>query len=105
MPYSTQFFLGTVDTVGQLLYTVPEGFVAVVRDVEVLHVSSDSGTFSIYDQSPGPAAATFWFVSVDDLTWAQWRGRAVLNPGDELSASVSDGGSYQAFVSGYLLRG
>jgi hypothetical protein len=103
LPYSKQLFLGSVDTVGQVLYTVPAGYITVVRDIEVLHVSSDSGTFSIYDQGPGSSAATIWFVGVADLAWAQWKGRAVMNAGDQLIASVSDAGTYQAIVSGYLL--
>lgn len=100
--YSTQFVLALHACTGgaDVVYTVPAGKVAVLRDLELL--STGSGNFM--------------FVSVNGIaqiarnnstvggTTAQWTGRVVLNAGDTLEVNGTNLSSVRIVASGYLLN-
>ena len=99
--YSTQFFNGENDTDGAVLYTVPSGFVAVVRSIDVHHVPSAAGQVcgcvlgSTFVQL-GVAAGTTSYNP------PPWSGRQVLTAGQAMEGVFS--GFYQQIaISGYLL--
>lgn len=100
--YSTKFFAGPYTGAGgpQTVYTVPTGFVVVVRDIEFF--SSNADSFNVQGGPPG-STAVIWLSRLSSAgTWAQWGGRSVLNAGDVITVySGSTGGQF--YVSGYLL--
>lgn len=98
--YSTQFVahaqFGAGSGVG---YTVPAGFVAVVRSVQLAEFSGTASGCVLEDasgvQMANAQSGTSGFFQNSSL-------RAVLNAGDEIKYSVS-GGDWTIRVSGYLL--
>lgn len=104
LPYSTRFFAGNT-IAGSVVpaYTVPASYVAVIRDIEVLNSSGSTDTLFIAAVVPGPLTLTLTkFLSVPGETPAQWKGRAVMNAGDELELfSVAE--AWEVIISGYLL--
>lgn len=98
--YSTQFGhgAGTAGATGTL-YTVPTGFVAVVRSIGLWNYAGGPGFCAI--NGPGGDA-----IFVGSSTGAQgmstWEGRQVLNPGDTITYDLVSG-DWTWLVSGYLL--
>lgn len=99
--YSTRFIAAALEPAG-LYYTVPEGFVAVVRDIDAV------GTGGEYIQAAlETVGSTFWldyFPESGSYGWIGWRGRQICQPGEQISVFVSgteSGGTVA--VSGYLL--
>ena len=81
-------------------FTVPTGFVCVVRDADVW---SGGGELINYQLAVN-AVAKFWAgqFTIESLAQVgQWRGRQVVMPGEDLVFS-SDGAT-DGLVSGYLL--
>jgi hypothetical protein len=104
LPYSTRFFAGnTIAGTVVPAYTVPATYVAVIRDIEVLNSSGSTDTLFIAAVVPGPLTLTLTkFLSLAAETPAQWKGRAVMNAGDELELfSVAE--AWEVIISGYLL--
>lgn len=98
--YSTQFAAGT-EAGGSttVVYTVPTGYVAVVRDIEVGAQSPPANSVAIN------YAGVAEIYSVDTITQyrtAQWRGRVVLNAGDTINVDAI-AGTWTYIISGYLL--
>lgn len=84
-----------------LLYTVPSGKIAVVRDIDLVTGLAVAGTAAIFAGSSG---ATFFTSSgAVALVWSEWRGRQVLPAGETLKVVVIGGQQYDVTVSGYLL--
>lgn len=81
-------------------YTVPVGYVAVVRDADIYSGGGAMTNFEMYvDEFAKFWAGQFTIESIPQA--AQWRGRQVLYPGQILvfqSDEPTDG-----LVSGYLL--
>jgi hypothetical protein len=104
LPYSTRFVAVHEDLSGApVLYTVPSGYVAVLRDVSVRNQTADTSLIQVGATVPGPlnvVIAQFDSVAANDVV--SWQGRQVLNAGDELWLYNSEG-SAQAIASGYLL--
>lgn len=97
--YSTRF-LAWSDDETPAPYTVPTGYVAVVRDVDVW----SGGGAMINVQLAVNAVAKFWAAqfTVESIAQvAQWRGRQVLQAGEDLVFSAD--GATDGLVSGYLL--
>lgn len=103
MPYSTRFAAGEGTGSGAVVYTVPAGYVAVIRDIELLSGSGTTDEVVIDATVPGPLNVVIWLhIFGAAFAWAQWAGRAVLNAGDEISVTApADGSTY--LISGYLL--
>ena len=98
--YSTQFAKGSqASGTTSNIYTVPVGFVAVIRDIcaGAQNAPANSVAFNI------TGVAEIW--SVDTITQyrtAHFEGRVVLNAGEVINCDAI-GGTWTYIVSGYLL--
>lgn len=100
-PYSTRFVLAFHSCTGgfDALYTVPLGYRAVVRDVE-LEATSTGGNMAMAIDS----MAQFHSVpATTALKAEQWTGRVVLNEGERLQIIGTAALGVAVIVSGYLL--
>lgn len=97
--YSTRF-IGWASTTSPPPYTVPNGYAAIVRDIDV---SSGGGAIINWEASVnGIARFAGGQFTIEALNqFAQWHGRQVLEPGEILEL-LSDGPT-DGMVSGYLL--
>lgn len=97
--YSTRFIAWSA-TGTPPAYTVPVGYVAVVRDLDV---TSGGGSIINWQlQIAGGAKFAVGQFTVESIAQlASWRGRVVLNAGDVL-AFASDGAT-DGVCGGYLL--
>ena len=97
--YSTRFLAWAADE-SPPAYTVPDGYVAVVRDLDVW---SGGGAMINWQLAVNEiakfAAGQFTIESLAQT--AQWRGRQVLNAGEFLV--FSSDGALDGMISGYLL--
>src|SRR5215475_13295339 len=96
--YSTRFLAWAADE-SPPAYTVPAGYVAIVRDADVW---SGGGAMINYQLAVN-GVAKFWagqFTILSIAQVGQWRGRQVVMPGEFLVFS-SDGAT-DGMVSGYL---
>ena len=96
--YSTQFiasptFLGTYD------FIVPTGFVAVVRDLDIVLQPTGSAVLQLFVNGCGIWIAETGFQP--GFSYWSWRGRQVCTSPGAVRAVLSDNGS--VVVSGYLL--
>lgn len=97
--YSTRFLAFAADGT-PAPYTVPTGFVAVVRDADIW----SGGGAMINFQLSINAVAKFWagqFTVESIAQVAQWRGRVVVNEGEDLVFAAD--GVVDGVVGGYLL--
>lgn len=99
--YSTRFCDVTISAGTTPLYTVPTGFVAVIR--EVLLLIADSGARAQLIRSGGGANIILHTAAAAN-EYTQWDMRAVLNAGDVLDGAIVTG-TAGFFISGYLLEG
>lgn len=101
--YSTQFFCGIIPSSNLNLYTVPSGFVVVLRSIELADRSGTNNNnvtiFAVAGSTViGVVTASVFTAAYQSI---HWDGRAVLNAGQGFGAGVSV--SCGIFVSGYLL--
>ncbi len=85
---------------GPATFTVPDGFVWVLRDVDVWYVGFLTNVVHLL----GSAGQTIWgnaFAGAEQPQYASWRGRQVLNPGQTFGLSSSSATDFT--VSGYSL--
>jgi hypothetical protein len=100
VPFYSHRFIAEAGFTGSAAFLVPAGFVAVVRDIDAVIFTPGAGTI----EAGIGGSAVFWgftwsFVAV--LGWESWRGRIVLNPGEQLVITTNTGMDFSA--SGYLL--
>jgi len=100
--YSARFIATAGDPMPTATYTVPEGYVAVVRDVRGLVGSATSGNVTV------TVAGTYGFIYVADAVSGQnvlvaEEMRVVVNAGETISAQSSTDALANLLVSGYLL--
>lgn len=100
--YSTQFLAASTNDSQSFDYTVPDGYVAVVRDLQVRLDEQSSGACYVYIT---PSDATILQVTSGSEGGAQkqWSGGVVLNAGDVLVALFSTSAFASVVASGYLL--
>jgi hypothetical protein len=103
--FSSQFILYTDET-PNTQFAVPEGFTAVVREVDIRIADTLAGvTVGI---STDAGAPTIWFTQLTvGVTYAsaQWQGRVVCpSPGLIVLSEGSVGTGLTIYVGGYLLR-
>lgn len=97
--YSTRFANITSSAAGPtVLYTVPSGMVAVIRDVSGL-CSGAPGALAIGINGTQSFMSALALASLQSF---QWKGRQILNATDTLDLFVL-AGTVQVCVSGYLL--
>lgn len=88
---------------GVLLYTVPAGVVAVVRDIRLRCEAAGAATaVQVYVHTGGLNYTIFEVKTMDADTTAQNDGRAVLEAGDTLMCRAG-GNPVEFYVSGYEL--
>ena len=99
--YSKVFFGGNVTASGvTTMYTVPTGYIAVVRDIDVCR--NDSGAQrSTFDAEDDAGGFIHWLTSTQYAVFT-WRGRQVFVAGSRFGVYQS-GGDWTYRVSGYLL--
>lgn len=102
--YSTEFIRGTIAAGAHLDYTVPNGFVAVVRDIMMINQGVvGTGLFGCWAQDDAGAWIYALFTPVACVgNPYTWEGRAVMNAGETLSIHSLDAG-WKVRASGYLL--
>lgn len=102
--YSTLFAATTIEVGAlQTLYTVPSGYVAVVRCVDTF-IETPDATY-VFLRLAGVAIATFGPSNPGGIFTASWRGDQVLSESDtiECLASPFTSGVYNIMASGFLL--
>ena len=102
--YSVRFALVQLtDDDDHVLYTVGDGDVAILRDVDFFQ--SSIALADVYLLLSGIAFAHFAPPGAGSQNSGSWRGRLVLNVGDTLEASVPGfaSGEVNIAASGYLL--
>lgn len=103
MPYSTRFYSDTFDTGSPVLYTVPAGYVAVIRDMRLYAATSSTAEVAIEVTNPGPATTIIFFNNdVSPGDYVEWQGRVVIDDGAEIIGVTTEPG-ITAHISGYLL--
>jgi hypothetical protein len=100
--YSTRFLrFGGEGPVSQI-YTVPDGYVAVVRSATLFIDGSAGGNGELYVEDP-----TTWLIAVtaspEGAQLYQWNGHAVLSAGEVLAGDASASTASSLIASGYLL--
>lgn len=97
--YSTRF-IGFAADESPPAFTVPAGYVAVVRDVDVV---SGGGSIINWQVSivEGGKFAAGQFTVESLIQHQEWRGRVVLQPGEHLVFAAD--GALDGAVCGYLL--
>lgn len=99
--YSTDFLDLHASELG-IGYTVPDGYKAIVRDIDVFFTALAVINLNII----GPSGGTFAYFSYipTEAAFQSWRGRQVFNAGDTFGVTGTvDAGSFDIRVSGYLL--
>lgn len=100
--YSTRF-IGTSGTeAATVSLVVPDGFVAIVRDIDSL-IGGAGITAQVEIFSELPLLRSAGMAGAD--TFAQWRGRQILVAGEavELQVTSTAAAFWAVAVSGYLL--
>ena len=99
--YSTLFAATSYTTTGNhTVYTVPSGFVAVLKDVTAFEYSG-SGRGLLYDVTNGQSW-TLWINSSGDYKPFEWQGMQVFPAGSQMGFTLVSG-AFQLRYNGYLL--
>jgi hypothetical protein len=103
--YSTRFLFGESETGVDVSYTVPAGFVAVLRDVSVSQVGDGAGNLTelIVNPPSGDGLVIVFLATNDAGTSVHYECRVVLEAGDTLLAASEGPTSCHVIGSGYLL--
>lgn len=100
--YSTRVLMGVVPLPAGLSYTVPAGFIFVIRDVEANNQAAGENNCYIQITSTPGVGLLAINNPIEPAKSTQWQGRTVLNPGDVLAVGASSASLYVT-ISGYLL--
>lgn len=99
--YSTRFL--SVHGVGPVAeYTVPSGFVAILRDLDAFKTGTDES--AVADMVNASAGVAIWLGHFSGTaSWISWRGRQVIPAGETVEVSATGTTDVSITVSGYLL--
>jgi|HubBroStandDraft_1064217.scaffolds.fasta_scaffold138970_3 hypothetical protein len=98
--YSTRFIRGTVDLDSLPSYTVPDGYVAVVRQITAYDGDNILDDYIQLVHSDGTILAAYNAPAGEAGNWAQ-EFRIVVEDGASIGWSVQ--GTWDVYVGGYLL--
>lgn len=100
--YSTRFanVAATGDGNFHVIYTVPAGVVAIIRDLDLF---AQTAALAFGLRLAGNVIVSFVNPTAAGTAY-QWTGRQVLLPGETLEYFASNGLSFTACISGYLLN-
>jgi hypothetical protein len=103
--YSSQFFVYTPST-PNLTYDVPEGYTAVVRDLDgYQEIGGYVCALGFRNSEAAPQCQPVVLEAAGTLNTVTWRGRLVVPGGGQLTLSLSAVGEFPSiYVGGYLLR-
>lgn len=101
--YSIRIFSGDLDpAAGVVGPVVPDGFVYVVRDIDlVYHGATNDDELVFFNQTGGLMWIAVYTTGLTSVVWS-WRGRQVFNEGEQV-AIQSAGGTWSIAMSGYQL--
>jgi hypothetical protein len=99
--YSTRFIASPAPEFPPT-YTVPAGFIAVVRCIDLWCPAGYGGSRTLV-QMVSPACIIFEAIFGAGEESAHWDGRQVLEPGEQLTLNSDVPSPGSALVSGYLL--
>lgn len=101
--YSTRFGGGLHTGGAGTIYTVPSGYVVVVRCITAYNAGASSDAFEVSAQVSGSLIPIYHVTNVAASSNSlEWEGRVVLNAGEFIN--VATGGQQWSYtVSGYLL--
>ena len=97
--YSTRF-LEEAGFTGSAAFLCPGSDVLVVRDIDVVCFAGSGVTI----EAGLGGGAVFWSLTINPTVtpvWGSWRGRQIINPGEQLVISTDAPADFMA--SGYLL--
>jgi hypothetical protein len=100
--YSTRF-MDAANTSGNTTYTVPAGFVAVIRDANVTLVTAQAATVGARLFRVGGGIISEFLYTPTAFGATQWQGHAVFNPGEQMEMLALSGSTWYWYVCGYLL--
>lgn len=102
--YSTRFVKSALTNANVTYYTVPAGYVAVVRTMTAAWTTTGT-TAGVVQVLLNGANSWVWVVptAAPDSNSALWNGRLVLPAGELVRAAATAAGSVFLTVSGYLL--
>lgn len=103
--YSTRFVASLLTATNDVYYTVPAGYVAVVRTMTLAGVAPAAGAGTAQVELGG-SNSRVWMHAVQnsEIVSEVWNGRLVLPPGETIRASISGTTVPYLTVSGYLLQ-
>lgn len=103
--YSTQFIVYTSST-PNTLYDVPEGFTAVIRDIDAYIQGEIADLLVAIANGPGAPYCGIWYTTFLGIQGHdQWRGRVVVPGGGSIALDpFAEGLELSVYVGGYLLR-
>lgn len=107
--YSTRFIGLIIPGIGHTGYTVPDGHLAIVRDISGHILSSDTEVNDyvlafIQDLDGNTPIFAQWEMAAGASGPTQWEGRVVVNTGETIRTDVNTPGTvWSVTVSGYLL--
>lgn len=96
--YSTRFFMQ--HAAGGGIYTVPAGYTAVVRDIDIFYSGGVGSYVNVINPVYGTFAYAAFGASVDGAL-ISWRGRQVFQAGEAIEWACTD--DVDLMASGYLL--
>lgn len=101
--YSVRFFEDVGLSPGSYLaYTVPDGYVAILRDIDA-YSSAGVSDAEIYVEGHLGQTIFYGNVAATSKSNAQWRGRQVLQAGETITITVGASTDWDVTISGYLL--
>jgi len=96
----SQRFINVAGFSGHAAFLVPDGFKAIVRDIDACDFTPGGATIEAGIGDGGVFWIYTWPAEIVG-GWQGWRGRVVLEPGEQLVLNAS--ASLDMVASGYLL--
>lgn len=99
--YSTRFAAISL-TGAAVSYIVPDGFIAIVRSIQMFYFGGPSAGFGLV-QAGGVLATLAYLNNVHGNDYLSVEMRAVVDASEPIKVSCSTGNACSFYVSGYLL--